>query len=232
MKNFPLNILQSRKALTTLSPSSPRVTNSSLTQLLPENIKYVCSSTHSVSLWHKNLSGITWEKIASLSRQTHIPFYDSILFSGPESQPVWITSMRLQVSWLQIGFGHGSPSGCWREGVVRVKNWFLCLPVPLPAYSPQSMVFTFSPGDPLHSLHPCLGELHCPCALGSSSGHRAVTSLKEPSSLMVSPPSAKHSIAFLLLNSLQIISTSVSSTFSWLAWFWVPGVDPSNRPSK
>lgn len=188
MKNFPQNILQSRKALTTLSPSSPRVTNSSLTQLLPENIKCVCSSTHSVSLWHKNLSGITREKIASLSRQTHIPFYDSILFSGPESQPVWITSMRLQVSWLQIGFGHGSPSGCWREGVVRVKNWFLCLPVPLPACSPQSMVFTFSPGDPLHSLHPCLGELHCPCALASSGGHRAVTASKNQAALWFRHP--------------------------------------------
>lgn len=59
MKKFPQNILQSRKALTTLSPSIPRVTDSCLTQLLPENIKRVRSSTHFVSLGHKNVSGIT-----------------------------------------------------------------------------------------------------------------------------------------------------------------------------
>lgn len=59
MENFPQNILQSWKALTTLSPSIPRVTDSNLTQLLPENIKRVRSSTHFVSLGHKSLSGIT-----------------------------------------------------------------------------------------------------------------------------------------------------------------------------
>ena len=52
-----------------------------------------------------------------------------------------------------LGFGPGSPSGCWQEGVVRVKNWFLCrLPVPFPGWSPWSVVFTFSQGDPSMTL--------------------------------------------------------------------------------
>lgn len=85
----------------------------------------------------------------------------SILFVWPKVLLCWITSMRLQVSWLQIRFGRG-PLGQQREESLGQKN-VLCLPVPPAALN--QWFFTFSPGDPLLPIHL---ELHCPLALGST----------------------------------------------------------------